>query len=314
MLDASGLGVGQLYLDGTAHDASAPFSATLAPGQHYVYVTGYEENWFTVNADGTISYDAALEGAFSGAGTTSLAISGRAVALDASLLGVGIVYLDGVAHDATAPFTAHLLPGQHYVYVTSYEETWFTVNQDGTIAYDAALEGVFSGAGTTSLAISGRAVTLDASALGVTGLYVDGVLHDATAPFTVHLLPGRHYEYVTGYDMNWFTVNPNGTISYDAALEGALSGSGTTALTINGRAVTLDASLLGVGTVYLDGVAHDATAPFTASLLPGQHYLSTTGANLIWFTVNQDGTINYDPALDGTLSGRGSASLVLLAP
>jgi hypothetical protein len=64
----------------------------------------------------------------------------------------------------------------------------------------------------------------------------------------------------------------------------------------------------------VDGVAHDATAPFTVSVLPGQHWLSATGNDTTWFTVNPDGTISYDPARDGTLSGRGTTTLTLLAP
>jgi hypothetical protein len=311
-LDASALGGTGLYLDGVRYNATAPFTVTLLPGRHYLYVTGYDENWFTVNADGTIGYDAALEGVFSGAGTPSLAINGSAIALDASALGVAGLYLDGVRYDAAAPFTAGLLPGRHYLYVTGYEENWFTVNQDGTVSYDAALEGVFTGAGTTSLKVNGAAVTLNASALGVASLYVDGVLHDATAPFTVTLLPGRHYLYVTGYEENWFTVNPDGTISYDAALEGAFTGAGTTSLAVNGCVVSLNASALGVASLYVDGALYNASAPFSLRLLPGRHYVYVTGYEENWFTVNPDGTITYDASLEGAFTGQGTTSLSLL--
>jgi hypothetical protein len=310
-IDASSLGVSQLYVDGTAYDATAPLSAALAPGQHYLSTTGDDTVWFTVNADETVSYDAALEGVVSGAGTTRLAVNGSAVTLDASVLGASGLYLDNVLHDATAPITVRLLPGLHWMSTTGDDNTYYSVNEDGTVAYDAALEGVLSGAGTTSLAVNGSAVTLDASVLGASGLYLDNVLHDATAPITVRLLPGLHWISTTGDDNTYFSVNEDGTVAYDAALEGVLSGAGTTILAVNGSAVTLDPSVLGASGLYLDNVLHDASAPITVRLLPGLHWMSTTGDDNTYFSVNEDGTVAYDAALEGVLSGAGTTSLAV---
>ena len=98
-MDATGLGVATLYVDGVAYDATAPFSARLLPGQHTVYTTGEDPNTFTINGDGTVSYDASLEGVFTGAGTTMLGIVGRTVSVDATELQRSGFYLDDVAHD-----------------------------------------------------------------------------------------------------------------------------------------------------------------------------------------------------------------------
>src|SRR5262249_54232131 len=129
-----------------------------------------------------------------------------------------------------------------------------------------------------------------------------------------NLLPGQHTLTTNGTDVTTFTVNPDGTVTYDPALEGALTGSGTMGIAVNGFAVTLDASALAVASLSLDGVDHDATADLSVNLLPGQHSLSTNGTDLTAFSVNLDGTITYEPALEGILTGWGTKSLVLQAP
>jgi hypothetical protein len=237
-----------------------------------------------------------------------------AVTLNASALGVPTVSLDGAPYDASAPFVANLLAGAHSLTTNGTDMTSFTVNADGTISYDPALEGALTGSGTTALAVNGFAVTLDPTALGVSALALDGVAIDGTAASSVNLLPGQHTLATSGTDVTTFTVNADGTVTYDAALEGALTGAGTTGLAVNGFAVTLDASALGVPTVSLDGVDRDATAALSVNLLPGQHSLTTDGINVTWFTVNPDSTVTYDPTLEGTLTGSGTTSLVYRAP
>jgi hypothetical protein len=312
-LDASAVGVPTVSLDGAPFDASAPFVANLLPGAHSLTTNGTDVTSFTVNSDGTISYDPTLEGALTGSGTTALTVHGYTVALDATALGVSALALDGMPIDGTAATSANLLPGQHTLTTNGKDVTTFTVNANGTVAYDATLEGSLTGNGTTALAVIGRAVALDASALGVASVSLDGVAHAATAQFSVNLLPGQHTLTTNGTDVTSFTVNADGTISYDPLLQGALTGSGTTSLVVNGRAVTLDASVVGVPSVSVDGVAYAATAPFSVILLPGQHSLND-GTNVISFTVNPDGTVTYDPALQGALTGSGTTSLVLQTP
>ena len=220
------------------------------------------------------------------------------VTLDASALAVPGVSLDGAVYDATAPFSTELRLGAHTLTTNGTDVTAFMVNLDGTVSYDPSLEGALTGNGTAALAVNGYAVALDATALGVAGLALDNMPLDGTTATSANLLPGQHTLTTNGTDVTAFTVNSDGTVSYDPALEGALTGSGTTALAVNGYAVTLDATALGAGSVSVDGVAHDATAPFVANLLPGQHSLSTNGTDVTAFTLNADGTVAYDPALE----------------
>src|SRR5207244_343198 len=97
-----------------------------------------------------------------------------------------------------------------------------------------------------------------------------------------------------------------------AALDGILSGRGSSTLVVNGRTVQIDASALLGPYLALDYAYHDPSVPFSVNMLPGEHYLKTYGGDYLYFTVNLDGTIAYDPALDGILSGRGTGALVLL--
>src|SRR5262249_13347356 len=141
---------------------------------------------FTVAADGTIDYDPSLEGVLAGRGTASLAVQGRAIAVDASALtGGASLWIDAVAFAAGAPFTARLLPGRHALWSQGGWSQVFTVAADGTIDYDPSLEGVLTGRGTASLVVRGRAVAVDASALtGGASLWIDSVAFAAGAPFT----------------------------------------------------------------------------------------------------------------------------------
>src|SRR5262249_47370711 len=239
-IDPRALSGSFVALDYVTHEPATPFSVTLLPGQHFVYAYGSTITWFTVNADGTIDYDAALEGVLTGKGTRSLTVRGATVQVDASALSGSFLSLDYVTHDPATPFSVTLLPGQHFVYAYGSTITWFTVNADGTIDYDAALEGVLTGRGTRTLGIHGVTVQVDASALSGSFLSLDYVTHDPATPFGVTLLPGQHFVYGYGSTITWFTVNADGTIDYDAALEGVLTGRGTRTLGIHGATVQVD--------------------------------------------------------------------------
>src|SRR5262249_33783661 len=162
------------------------------PGQHFVYGYGSTVTYFNVAADGTVSYDPALEGVFSSPGPNSLDIHGVTVRVDASALSGSFLALDYQTHDPAVPFSVTLLPGQHFVYGYGSTVTYFNVAADGTVSYDPALEGVFSGRGTSALRVNGVTVRVDASALSGSFLALDYQTHDPAVPFSVTLLPGQH--------------------------------------------------------------------------------------------------------------------------
>src|SRR5262249_23538415 len=111
----------------------------------------------------------------------------------------------------------------------------------------------------------------------------------------------------------YFLVASDGTVSYDPALEGIVSGRGTGTLTIHGAAVTLDPRQLGIPQVFIDNIDYDATTSFTRPLLPGQHFLYTPylSAYALNFSVGRDGTVSYDSTLEGILSGQGTRTLTI---
>jgi hypothetical protein len=166
--------------------------------------------------------------------------------------------------------------------------------------------------GTVNVSQEVPSVTINASALGVSAVDVDGTWVNLAGPTAVQMSPGQHYVYLQGV-VTYFTVNANGTVDYDTSLDGALSGRGTTTLALLGRAVTLDLSALGVTTADVDGAWVNLNGPTPLNFMPGQHYVYLQGV-VTYFTVNANGTVDYDTSLDGALSGRGSSSLVFQAP
>ena len=103
----------------------------------------------------------------------------------------------------------------------------FTVNPDGTLSYAADLQVALTGQGT-SAGVVGEAIAVNAT---VPERPLRRLRHYTTektaAAFTLHLLPGSHFvEGPSGLGAADFTVNPDGTVSYAANLEGALTGAG----------------------------------------------------------------------------------------
>ncbi len=192
----------------------------------------------------------------------------------------------------------------------------FGVSDSGTVSYAAALEGALTGAGTSTLTVNGRTITIDATALSLPRLLLDNTLAlTNAAPFAFTLLPGKYQVAdATGAPAGLsFILNPNGTDSYDQALEGVLTGAGTGTLTVRGVTVTIEATALSVQALVLDNsLAVPTAAPFVFTGLPGNYTLvAPASATAIVFTIESNGTIDYDPRFDNFLSGRGTSRLVI---
>jgi hypothetical protein len=158
-------------------------------------------------------------------------------------------------------------------------------------------------------------IRIDATKLTAPTLLLDGTqtISDS-APQWLTLQPGTHLlEDATGYGSLYFTVNNDGTVSYDPALQGILSGQGSNQLTVNGATVTVDATALQDPNWTVDYRTNEqTTAPFTLYLLPGTHELSNSSGS-VSFTVNPDGTLSYPSSEDALLSLEGSMILVVKA-
>jgi len=181
----------------------------------------------------------------------------------------------------------------------------------GSLTQDSSNYDPTSGAVFVDPATFQAPTTIDATGLAGGQFWLDGTAYNTTTALSLYLRPGSHTLQGAGGDAISFTVAPDGTVSYDQALGGLLSGTGTTALVVNGVSVTVDATILAGMQVLLDGASYDATNPLGVNLLPGSQTLQDAFGNAISFTVALDGTITYDPSLNGVLSGQGTNTLTL---
>ena len=200
----------------------------------------------------------------------------------------------------------------------------FDVELDGTVTFDSAYDGVASGSGTTTLTLIGTDVMIDGTALSALGLlvYANGWLTlDNSTTHTLRLMPGSHFVQYSGNVGNRpqlnFDVELDGTVTFDSAYDGVASGSGTTTLTLIGTDVMIDGtalSALGL-LVYANGwLTLDNSTTHTLRLMPGSHFVQYTEAGstmVIPFTVDQAGSIDYDPSFDSLVSGRGTSTLTI---
>ncbi len=326
-VDATAISLPLLTFDTVLETAiDKPIRLTVLPGADaFRDADGYNDPVaFSVGRDGTVQYDPALEGLVTGAGTSTLTIHGVTITVDATALSLKEVAFDGDDYVPTdKPIRLTVLPGADGILDPSGTNAGlaFRVGADGTVAYAPALEGVLTGAGTGALTVHGVTVTIDARALSAPSVDVDNAISPATSqPFTFTGLPGPAFllDPEDGSALVYFTLNVDGTVSYDAALEGVLSGAGTNTLVVHGTRITIDATAL-AGSVAQVAANNDAygptAAPFSVVMLPGMNYVVPINDTrpLLWFTVAADGTIDYDPSLDGVLSGRGTRTLVILA-
>jgi hypothetical protein len=144
-------------------------------------------------------------------------------------------------------------------------------------------------------------------------VWLDYAAQNKTAIITARLLPGTHHVQTWEGNFIYFTVASNGTVDYDPALEGALTGRGTSSLRVNGRSVTIDLAAFSGSLFQIDYVSYSANSPVTVALLPGQHFINIAG-NVYYFTVSNDGYIDYAAAYDGILTGRATKKLGLVWP
>ena len=345
-----------LTVDATALDARLLFSmygvvssqsvssaqvVTLVPGQNEFHIAGQIPNFgffFDMGSDGVIDFDPTLDAYVSGRGTSTLTVTGFPVTIDTSnLTAPQFAFMGHQGIDATSGgVSLQLMPHGYNLQsaVTTTATTRagrvdFTVETDGTITLtNPALEadGIVSGDGTNALAVTGIALSVDATALTADSLNlfgVNNVLPTKPAPQALQLMPGDHLVKIqnaqgdTGFT---FTADPaTQTVAYDANLDvgqgGFLSGQGTTTLVIQGYPIQINATALGTATFDLPGTVTglDATVVQPTLLIPGDYqFVPATGTPFV-FTVTPGGTIDFDASLNGFLTGRGTKTLLINA-
>ena len=224
----------------------------------------------------------------------------------------------------------------------------FAVTATGLVDYDAALEGMVEGAGTTTLRVNGFTVTLDTTALSassiklsrvdtVTGatVGVTGTLSN-TGTRALGLLPD---DYIFCAPENFslpldpclvFTVDSSGLINYDPSLEGVFNGQGTDTLVVNGFPINVDTTNLSEATYNLRRIdiptGNSVNLTFSLSntgtrsfglLADRYQFCAPSGTNCLTFIVTNNGLIDYDSSLEGFFRGKGTTTLIVsdnLAP
>src|SRR5262249_37664896 len=124
----------RLVIDGTQQAADAPIQMVLTPGSHTIQADGGDNLSFRVAADGTVWYDAALEGALTGLGTHDLTVQGREVSIDFSGLNTRSFWVDGVRTYGTSVFSAWLLPGRHTFWADAGSAFSFDLDSRGILS------------------------------------------------------------------------------------------------------------------------------------------------------------------------------------
>lgn len=235
VIDATALSATAYIYTPTPENLNVLLERDFKPGLYYVSTTGGGSVGFTVDADGVVDYDPALEGAMTGRGTRTLVVHGRSVSIT-KLLSAAVLTLDYETITIADSATLNLLPGPHHMTVVG-ATVFFEVTSSGAFTYNTALEGALLGQGTTALTVQGRHITVDATAIdsAYDNRYLQydyEIFWDLSAPLLRWLLPGSHHVYY-GEEVLYFTVTEAGLIEYDAmAFDSQLSGYGTNTLTL----------------------------------------------------------------------------------
>jgi hypothetical protein len=199
----------------------------------------------------------------------------------------------GHPHAVGTPFIATLLPGTSVLgSANSYFGglVSFTLDNSGHIGYDSTLEGCLTGAGTTTLVVNGRTMTIDARAVTIPNLQLDNGVRFATAcRFAATVLPGAQILQPNINNLTLgFSVSNSGTVDYDHSLDGELSGRGTSTLMVGTPMATtttvtnsLSTSVSGQGVTFSATVApaDSCGAGMVTFVLDGSTTLGSVGLN-----------------------------------
>lgn len=267
---------------------------------------------FTVRRDGTLEYAATSEGLLSGAGSAALKAKGLPIQLD--LTGVssaGGLHIPGITSwiRTDANPTLNLLPGAYEFNLGSNlkaAETGFTVLRDGTVTYPGENDSVLTGRGTSSLALHGHAVALDARQLSIGGAFhLPGITNwlVATELQNLKLLKSSYQliHSVTGAAAEaGFSVDAQGLFDYPDSSAHLLTGKGSSLLQIRGCGLGIDATAFPGTRVVL--APHHLEIDTGSGLPTTWHLLPQNGLRLDIYDTNPPRQVLFDLQGDGTVA------------
>ena len=281
---------------------------------------------FTVTASGTVEFDPSHAGYVSGAGTSTLTVTGLQINIDPTLLATTNWNLGGnslIGGSTAGLINLQLLPGTYpfSAPASSLATFLWEVKADRTVDFAPALDGYVQGRGSDTLVVIGRRVYIDARSLdgfqfnlgGSSG--ISGFIEEVDF---FQMLPGPY-----GFNspasslarFNW-TVDALGQVDYDPALDFFVGGRESDTLIVLGTTILIDArALSGVASQYRiepTGVGTFPTATIEdVTILPAVYRIRATDVT-IEFLVDGGGLIDYDENFESVLLGRGSNTLVIL--
>jgi Tol biopolymer transport system component/uncharacterized protein YcbK (DUF882 family) len=328
-IDATALSAPQVSIGGVGtFPATAPVALRLLPNidAPHFYGLGSSDGQvrFGVTEAGVVDYAPTLEAILMGKGTATLVANGVAITIDATALSAPILAIGGVgAYPTTAPVALRLLPNidapHFYGLGASDGQVRFGVTEAGVVDYAPTLEGMLTGKGTAALVVHGVAITVEATALSAPIFAIGGVgAYPTTGPVALRLLPNIDAPHFYGFGASdgqvRFGVTEAGMVDYPPTLEGMLTGKGTATLVVHGVAITVDATRLSAPAFSIGGVASAPTStPLVLRLLPNidaAHFYGFAASDgQVYFGVTEAGVVDYDAALDGILTGRGTVTL-----
>jgi hypothetical protein len=302
------------------------FEATVLPGNGLILgdIAGLGSVTFNLSDNDEISYLGSEDQVLSGSGTNTLTVKGCPITVNATALSLSLLDINARSDlfQTDKPFQATVLPGKGlFLDDDGSQYVTFNVSDNDKLSYSTAENGVLSGAGTSTLTIDGRTITINATALSIPTLIINGnsVDFQTDASFKATVLPGNNYNlldagnslgaYVT------FSVAANGTVTYPASENGVLAGSGSTTLTVKGCKVNFNATDLSLTEVILnEELDFSTTSKFSTTLLPGTNYVLGADTDTYFtFTVQDNDTVSYNSIFQSAhiLGGQGTNKLTI---
>jgi hypothetical protein len=303
------------------------FEATVLPGNGLILddIGGFGSVTFNVSDNGVVGFSGSESKVLAlGATPSTLVVKGCPITVNATALSLDFLVLNARSNLflTDKSFQATVLPGNGiYLDDDGDQYVTFNVNDNDILSYPNSENGVLSGAGSSTLTIDGCPITVNATALSIPTLNINGNSVDfaTNASFKATVLPGDNYylldvgnslaAYVT------FNVAKNGTVNYPGSENSVLSGSDSKTLTVKGCKVNFNATGLSLTEVVVDEVPDFSTASkFSATLLPGGNYVLGADTNTyLTFTVSDNDTLSYNGNFQSAhiLGGQGSNTLTI---
>ena len=302
----------------------------LEPNSYSIYLgSGLRIVTFELSAAGAIDYAKEFDGAVLGRGTSKLIIRAFQVTIDArGLNSHGFIFTHVGNVGEEKQFTSNAIVNLAATNYTILQQSGlaanfaFNVEPDGNFDYAPDLDklrgGFLSGRGTSTLALLGYEVRINATALSYPRYSIPGMSDgfvEREAILSLRLLPDTYsfQSPASSYADFSFRVTQAGAIDFDDAFDGFLAGRSTNTLEIRGHQISIDTTQFArlIFFFALDGWV----ASTDIRLVPCSYAFmdSVSGIGDARFSVNRSGRLAYDPELDvsngGYLSGMGTRQL-----